>query len=67
MTGQGTWRMDPEPGPEVTAVRDAHGVTWRREDTLWWGNIGHGYEDHRQWHELLARGPLTDASGEAVA
>jgi hypothetical protein len=31
---------------------------------MWWGDIGHGYEDHRQWHEVLRRRPLTDASAE---
>jgi hypothetical protein len=28
---------------------------------LWWGDIGHGYEDYRTWPEILARGPRTDA------
>jgi hypothetical protein len=68
------WSMPDQPGPEVTAVRDRLGVRWRRDDDLWWGDIGHtvsvgdedhGYEDYRTWSEVLARGPLTDASGEA--
>jgi hypothetical protein len=59
-----SWSMDPEPGPEVTHVRDAHGVLWRHDDSGWWGDIGHGYDDFRQWHEVLRRGPLTDASSE---
>lgn len=65
--GTSTWSTTPEPGPEVTHVRDRLGVRWRRDvgirDT-WWGDIGHGYEDYRQWHELLQRGPLTDASND---
>jgi hypothetical protein len=58
------WEMPAEPGPEVTAVRDRLGVRWRREDDLWWADIGHGYEVHRTWPEVLTRGPLTDASNE---
>jgi hypothetical protein len=30
-----------------------------------WGDIGHGYDDYRTWAEVLGRGPLTDATGEA--
>jgi hypothetical protein len=56
--------MDPEPGPEVTHVRDARGVKWRRGDGGWWGDIGHGYDDFHQWPEVVARGPVTDASDE---
>jgi hypothetical protein len=59
-----TWSMDPEPGPEVAAVRDRFGVRWRRDGGLWWGDIGHDYEDYRTWGEILGRGPLTDATGE---
>lgn len=59
-----TWSIDPAPGPEVTHVRDAHSVKWRHDDDLWWADIGHGYEVHRTWPEVLARGPLTDASDE---
>src|SRR5258706_12929322 len=59
-----SWEMPPEPGPEVSAVRDRRGVRWRREDIWWWADIGHGYEVNRTWPEVLARGPLTDASGE---
>jgi hypothetical protein len=66
-----TWSADPEPGPDVTAVRDRLDVRWRRDAGLWWGDIGHfgedsePYDDYRQWHEMLRRGPLTDASAEA--
>lgn len=52
-----------EPGPDVTHVRDTHGVVWRSQDGVWWADIGHGYEVYRQWHDLLRRGPLSDASG----
>jgi len=40
-----TFTMDAPPGPEVTHVRDDLGVVWRHEHGLWWGDIGHGYED----------------------
>jgi hypothetical protein len=59
-----TWEMPAEPGAEVTAVRDRLDVRWRREDDLWWADIDHGYEVHRNWPEVLSRGPLTDASNE---
>jgi len=66
-----TWSMDAEPGPDVTRVRDRFGILWRHDVLdLWLGHIGHTdengqpYEDYRQWHELLRRGPLTDASNE---
>jgi hypothetical protein len=60
-----TWSAPEAPGPEVTAVRDRHGVRWHRDAGLWWGDIGHGYDDYRSWSEIVHRGPLTDASGEA--
>jgi hypothetical protein len=59
-----TWSAPAEPGPEVTTVRDRLGVRWRRDAGLWWGDIGHGYEDYRTWNDILGRGPLTDASKE---
>jgi hypothetical protein len=59
-----TWTSPAEPGSEVTAVRDRHGVRWHHDAGLWWGDIGHGYEDYRTWAEILGRGPLTDASAE---
>jgi hypothetical protein len=61
-----TWQASPEPGPEVTAVRDRLGVRWRRRAGVWWGDIGHTgedgepYDDYRLWPEVLRRGPLTD-------
>ncbi len=60
-----TFSADPEPGPEVTHVRDRHGVTWRHGDDLWWADIGKGYEDFRTWWDILRRGPLIDATEEA--
>ena len=61
-----TWCAPADPGPEVQAVRDNRGVLWTRGDGLWWGDIGHGYDDHRTWAQILARGPLVDATGEAA-
>lgn len=60
-----TWEASPEPGPEVTAVRDRSGVLWRRQHMAWSPNVDHGDEVHRHWYDLLRRGPLVDASGEA--
>lgn len=66
--------MDPEPDESVTAVEDAHLVTWQRDGSVWWGDTGKTttfgdtdspYLEHLQWHELLRRGPLTDATGRA--
>lgn len=59
-----TWSAPTAPGDEVTHVRDRHGVVWLHDGPIWWGDIGHGYADHRQWHELLGRGELTDVSEE---
>jgi hypothetical protein len=62
------WTMPNEPGPEVTAVRDCRNVRWGREGDLWSGEIGHtdeggnSYAVYRAWHELLKRGPLTNAT-----
>lgn len=65
MSGQ-VWAAPVPPGPEVTHVRDRHGVVWRRDDDLFWADLGGGYEQHRTWWELLARGPLTNATGEVA-
>lgn len=60
-----TWAA-PDPAPAaVTHLRDRYDVLWRRDDDLWWGDVGNGFEKYRTWWELLARGPLTDATGEA--
>ncbi len=60
-----TWMAPTPPGPEVTHVRDPRGVVWRHDgDGLWWGDLGHGYEQHRTWWELLSRGELVNVTGE---
>lgn len=59
-----TWTLPDEPGPEVTAVRDRHGVKWLRQDGQWWSETP-GLGTLRAWHVVLARGPLTDATNEA--
>ncbi len=61
------WRLPDEPGPEVTAVRDAGDRRWIRDakHTPWWRTER---EDamvgalRRPWTELLTWGPLTDAT-----
>jgi hypothetical protein len=60
-----TWEAPAEPGPEVTHVRDRFGRLCRRDGDLWWVDPGRGWEDYYRWHELLWRGPLTDATGDA--
>jgi hypothetical protein len=57
-----TWTLPDPPPLDVTEVVDRLDKTWRRDETdpdLWWGDVGHGYDDPRQWHELLRRGPIT--------
>jgi hypothetical protein len=49
------WQDEPTDG---LPRRDQYGVTWTPRDGVWWGDIGHGYEDYRQWHELSQRGPF---------
>jgi len=53
-----TWELPPEPGPEVTAIRDCDGDVWARLGNSWEGG-GHSAV---AWHELLVYGPLTDCS-----
>ncbi len=56
-----TWSLPPEPGPEVTAVRDAEGAVWRLHDDGAW----HYLAARRAWGSLLADfGPLADATEE---
>ena len=66
MAGQVWSAPEPPPG-SVTRVRDRYSVAWTRDTgdpALWWGNIGHDYDQYRSWWQLLSRGPLTDATGE---
>ncbi len=62
-----TWSLPPEPGPEVTAVRDSDGDVWKREGDLWvvWHGDERWYE--RTWDRLASFYPLTDASAEGVS
>lgn len=60
-----TWSLPPEPGPEVTALRDQDGDLWVRDpDGCWRQDSGSA---HMAWHDVLNEwGPLTDASAEAT-
>lgn len=60
----GPWEAPAEPDHDVTHVRDRVGKVWYRDAGVWWADLGAGYDTHRTWWELLARGPLTDATGE---
>jgi hypothetical protein len=61
-----TWRLPPDPGPEVLAVWDDDNRRWERDRgdlTLWWGKDPHRIVIHRRWPELLVKGRvLTDAT-----
>ncbi len=60
-----TWSLPPEPGPEVTAVRDHDGDLWHRDPDGWWRLHRKTWSGTaRQWGELLEFGPLTDATNE---
>lgn len=72
-----TWTLPPEPGPEVTRVRDRFKVRWHREGEpphdVWRGLIvlpsvvdeeDELCEVYRTWADVLTRGPLTDTSNE---
>ena len=56
-----TWTWHPEPGPEITAVRDGYGDLWQRTDIGW---MGHGGASSTPWGHLAQWHPLTDASDE---
>jgi hypothetical protein len=67
-----TWALPAEPGPEVTAVRDADGDRWVRVGDGWGMQTGHpgpGGSTHvhvgraRTWLEVLVFAPLVDDSG----
>ena len=58
-----TWSLPPEPGPEVTAVRDGRGEVWNHDG----GTSGFGWYrpngGRASWWWLIGcRSPLTDAS-----
>lgn len=57
-----TWELPPEPGPEVTRLRDGDGDFWTRIGSAWEGG-GHSAV---AWHELLVFGPLVDATEETT-
>lgn len=70
--GPRTWRLPEEPGPEVTAVRDADGELWQRTALGRWDLSPSRTEVGRRvrvsspagvaWSDLMLYGPLTDAS-----
>lgn len=55
-----TWSLPPEPGPEVTKVRDEAGNVYGRANDGCWSNFWR----HFRWEGLLNYGPLTDATHE---
>lgn len=59
--GPRRWALPDEPGPEVTAVRNAAGGTWDRDGRGW------TYQNFAfPWVQLLRDlGPLTDATPAA--
>lgn len=61
-----SWDLPPEPGPEVTAVRDVDGDEWAREMDGWImpTRDGIGYYA-APWRELLQHAPLVDVTPEA--
>lgn len=61
-----TWALPADPGPDVRAVRDAHGRVWRRCILDDWclvdADRAHTHT-HWAWSRLVAWcGPLTDAT-----
>lgn len=57
-----TWTYPPEPGPEVTHVRDRYKLVWHREDGEW---TYKGVAMLWTWNVLFEkRHPLTDVSAE---
>lgn len=60
------WSLPPEPGPEVTAVRNSVGEIWRRDREVWALAQSNGLPPlthHRHWRALLVGyGPLSDAT-----
>jgi hypothetical protein len=60
--GPRRWALPDEPGPEVTAVRGGSGTIYRRVGPHWQVGPRRGVES---WWEILADGPLTDATPAA--
>lgn len=64
-----TWSLPPEPGPEVTAVRDRRSDMHLRIETGW---VLRGSPMHKAgigitWKNTVIRfGPLTDATSEST-
>ncbi len=57
-----SWSMPPDPGPEVTRVKDKERRTWVR-DRDGWRIPGDGTLSKYAWSSLLMlAGPLTDAT-----
>ncbi len=64
MSARQTWRMlcPPEPGPEVTCVRDRDGDLWDRVGNTMW-RLEKTLDFQRSWLDVVRRhGPLQDAS-----
>lgn len=62
-----TWSVTypPEPGPEVTAVRDEEGDIWRRYDNGWGWTTRRGETITHPWTDIFEYGlTVTDASHE---
>lgn len=60
--GPRRWALPDEPGPEVTAVRGRSRTIYRRVGPHWQGGACRGVES---WWEIMADGPLTDATPAA--
>lgn len=56
-----TWNIPDEPGPEVRAVYDRHDDRWRRTPYGW---INATNVASITWQDLIALGPLTDATND---
>lgn len=60
-----TWTLPPEPGPEVTHVKDRYRDVWRRGNGVWVYRNSVGNEAIWPWNVLFEKGyPLTDVSAE---
>lgn len=59
-----TWELPAEPGPEVRAVRAPDGGVYRRNRRTLGDRWQAAGVYSFSWAEILARGPLTDVTGE---